>query len=263
VHVSSLHRYPVKSCRGEAVAELALDRHGPTGDRRFMIIDGDGRFVTQREHHRLALVVPEVAANTLSLTAPGMPRLEVALSAARPSRDFTIWRFSGAGADLGPEAEAWLTALLGSPARLVEWRDDEFRAANPAHAPEGSSAGRFTDGYPVLLATEASLADLNRRMAAPLPMTRFRPNVVVAGAEPWAEDGWKVLRIGSLELRVAKPCERCVITTIDQETSSAGKEPMATLATFRKRDGAVHFAVNLVHAAPGTLRAGDPVEVLG
>ncbi|HEX6273959.1 MAG TPA: MOSC N-terminal beta barrel domain-containing protein [Polyangiaceae bacterium] len=263
MHVASLHRYPVKSCRGEAVAELALDRHGPIGDRCFMIIDAEGRFVTQREHHRLALVTPEVGARTLSLTAPGMSRLEIPLDAARPSRDFTVWRFSGAGADLGLEAEAWLTALLQSPVRLVEWRDAEFRAANPAHAPEGSSAGRFTDGYPVLLATEASLADLNRRMAKPLPMTRFRPNVVVAGAEPWAEDGWRALRIGGVELRVAKPCERCVITTIDQETGVASKEPLATLATFRKRDGAVHFAVNLVHVAPGTLRAGDPVEVLG
>jgi uncharacterized protein YcbX len=228
-----------------------------------MIIDAEGRFVTQREHHRLALVTPEVAANTLLLTAPGMPRLEIPLGAARPSRDFTVWRFSGAGTDLGLEAATWLTALLASPVRLIEWRDDEFRAGSPSYAPEGSSAGRFTDGYPLLLATEASLADLNRRMAKSLPMTRFRPNVVVAGAEPWAEDGWKTLRIGALELHVAKPCERCVITTIDQDTGSAGKEPLATLATFRKRDGAVHFAVNLAHVASGTLRAGDPVEVLG
>lgn len=262
MHVASLHRYPVKSCRGEAVGELALDRHGPAGDRRFMIVDGEGRFLTQREHHRLALVTPEVTASTLSLTAPGMPRLEVPLGVERPSRDFTVWRFSGAGADLGVEAEAWLTALLGSPVRLVEWRDDEFRPANPTYAPEGSSAGRFTDGYPVLLATEASLADLNQRMAKPLPMTRFRPNVVVAGAEPWVEDGWRALRISGVELRVTKPCERCVITTIDEETGFSGKEPLATLATFRKRGSAVHFAVNLVHAAPGTLRAGDPVEVL-
>jgi uncharacterized protein YcbX len=263
LQVVSLHRYPVKSCRGESVSELPIDRIGPTGDRRFMLVDAAGAFLTQREHHKLALVVPRVSPRTLSLTAPGMPELEVVLDGdARAKRDVVVWRFETAAIDCGGAAAEWFSAYLGVRAHLVEFDRAAFRPANPKHAPEGSSAGLFNDGYPVLLATESSLADLNARLATPVPMERFRPNVVIAGSAPFHEDRWTRIRIGELDLHVAKPCERCVITTVDQRTAIAGKEPLATLATFRKRDGAVHFATNLVHLGTGTLRVGDVVHVL-
>jgi uncharacterized protein YcbX len=262
LRVVSLHRYPVKSCRGESVAELPVDRVGPAGDRRFMLVDDAGVFLTQREHHRLALVVPRVSPRTLSLTAPGMPELEVALDAGgRAKRDVTVWRFETAGIDCGDAAAEWFSAYLGLPVHLAEFDHEAFRPANPKYAPEGSSAGLFNDGYPVLLATESSLADLNARLATPVPMERFRPNVVVTGSAPFEEDRWTRLRIGEVDFHVAKPCQRCAITTVDQHTGIAGKEPLATLATFRKRDGAVHFAVNLVHLGTGTLRVGDVVHV--
>ena len=138
---------------------------------------------------------------------------------------------------------------------------DTIRPVNPAYGRPGDHVS-FADGYPALLASEASLADLNSRLAAPVPMNRFRPNLVVDGTEAFAEDGWSRIRIGEVVFRVVKPCDRCVVTTIDQKTGKAGKEPLRTLSRYRKKDGKVYFAQNLIPDAPGTLRRGDPVEVL-
>jgi uncharacterized protein YcbX len=261
LRVASLHEYPVKSCRGVDVAELRLDEKGPVHDRRFMIVDEGGRFVTQREHPELCLVAPRLTESELVLEAPGLGRLRVALGGGFEPLPVTVWRYSSPADDLGEEAARWLSSYLGRAARLVRFREEGFRAASASHSPPGSSAGRFSDGYPVLLATLASLADLNARMSEALPMSRFRPNVVVEGGQAWEEDSWRELRIGEVSLLNAKPCERCVVTTIDPETGRAGKEPLATLARFRRREGAVHFAVNLVHRGPGVVRVGDPVEI--
>lgn len=251
--------YPVKSCRGVAVPALELDRLGPVNDRRFMLVNEAGRFLTQREHHALALVAATITPEALELEAPGRERLTIELGRPRDRRGVVVWRFETESFDCGELAAAWFSGYLGANVRLVEFDRDGFRAANPAHAPEGSSAGLFSDGYPVLLATEASLADLNSRLPEPVPMNRFRPNVVISGSKAFEEDGWTELRIGEVTFRVAKPCERCVVTTVDQGTGLAGKEPLATLAKFRKRDGTVHFATNLVHRSTGTLRVHDPV----
>jgi uncharacterized protein YcbX len=259
--ITALHVYPIKSCRGVAVQSLDLDRLGPANDRRFMLVNGAGRFVTQREHHALALVTVRLSADMLEVEAPGAPPLSLKLGAAASTRPVVVWRFETEALDCGDAAAAWFSGYLGVPVRVVEFDRSRFRAANPDRAPEGSSAGLFSDGYPVLLATEASLADLNARLTTPLPMDRFRPNVVVSGTAPFEEDLWTNLRIGEVTFRVAKSCERCVITTVDQETGIAGKEPLATLSKFRKHDGAVHFATNLVHLNTGTLRVGDPVTL--
>jgi uncharacterized protein YcbX len=192
-----------------------------------------------------------------------MPELEVLLDGdARAKQDVVVWRFETAAIDCGDAAAEWFSAYLGLSVHLVEFDGEAFRPANPKYAPEGSSAGLFNDGYPVLLATESSLADLNARLATPVPMERFRPNVVVAGSAPFDEDRWTRVRIGEVDFHVAKPCERCAITTVDQHTGLAGKEPLATLSRFRKRDGAVHFGTNLVHLGTGTLRVGDVVHVM-
>jgi uncharacterized protein YcbX len=136
--------------------------------------------------------------------------------------------------------------------------DQVVRPANPAFAPPGARVS-FADGFPFLLISEESLADLNGRLAVPLPMNRFRPNLVVAGCEPYAEDGWKEIRIGDVKLRVVKPCERCLVTTTDQATGERGKEPLRTLATYRKVGNDVMFGQNVVHENTGELRVGDAV----
>ncbi|MBM4362528.1 MAG: MOSC domain-containing protein [Deltaproteobacteria bacterium] len=265
--VASLHVYPVKSCRGLTVDALPLDPRGPIGDREWMVVDPEGRFVTQRDEPRLALVdvhrdVPtEPSALRLSAAGEGEVGLGVAVDA--PLRPVKVWRHEALAEPARAECDAWISELLGRRVGLVRFPAGAFREANPRHAPPDSSAGLFSDGYPLLATTEASLDELCRRLPEPVPMVRFRPNVVVRGGAPFDEDGWRELRIGEVELLVAKPCERCVVTTIDPRTGEKGKEPLATLATFRRAPEGVLFGQNLVHRAPGTLRVGDPVRILG
>jgi uncharacterized protein YcbX len=165
--------------------------------------------------------------------------------------------------DQGAEPAQWLTTFLGAPCRLVRMADDFVRATNPTYSVGLEGQLGFADGYPFLLTTEASLADLNSRMAVPLPMNRFRPNIVVTGSPPFAEDGWQRIRIGGITFAVVKPCARCVITTVDQATAATAREPLRTLATFRQVQGkGVMFGQNLIHTAMGTIRVGDAMDVL-
>jgi uncharacterized protein YcbX len=258
MRLSAIHVYPVKSCRGEARGEALVEPWGLAGDRRWMIIDPEGRFVTQREEPRLATIAVALRPDGIELRSGG-GRLVVPFPDGEP-RPVTVWR-STVPARM---AEASLERLIGRDLRLAYMDDPRSRAVNPEYGrPEDRVS--FADGYPLLLASETSLDDLNGRMAAPLPMDRFRPSVVVAGAPPWAEDLWRRIRIGAATFRVVKPCDRCIVTTTDQTTGArgaAGGEPLRTLARFRRRGDKVFFAQNLIPDATGTIRVGDPVEVL-
>jgi uncharacterized protein YcbX len=260
MHLSAIHLYPVKSCRGEPRREALVEPWGLAGDRRWMIIDREGRFLTQREEPRLATIAIAPQPDGIELRS-GDRRLFVAAPGPEvPRSPVTVWR-STVPAQI---AAASLAELVGRDLRLAYMDDPRLRGVNPDY---GRSEDRvsFADGYPLLLASEASLGDLNARMASPLPMDRFRPNLVVAGAAPWAEDFWRRIRIGDAVFRVVKPCDRCIVTTTDQATgarSAAGGEPLRTLARFRRRDDKVFFAQNLIPEALGVLRVGDPVEVL-
>ena len=259
--LSSIHVYPIKGCRGLAPAEWDVDELGLRHDRRWMIVSLTGEFVTQREEPRLALIRPALERDTLVLRAPGMPDLALPLvPAARDRVKVEVWDDVTEGVPLGPEAAHWLGRFLGALVRLVWMPDDVVRPTDPTYA-EGYRVS-FADGFGFLLISEASLDDLNRRLATPLPMNRFRPNLVVRGTEPFAEDGWRTLRVGDLELDVVKACDRCLVTTTDQETGERGKEPLRTLATFRQQDGKVLFGQNLVHRGTGRLAAGMGVEVV-
>ena len=166
-----------------------------------------------------------------------------------------------AAVDQGQEASDWFRGFLGVPCRLVGMADEHVRPTGRRLRPGDQVS--FADSYPLLLISEASLEDLNARLAAPLPMDRFRPNIVVSGCPPYAEDGWRTVRAGAVGLDVMKPCVRCVITTTDQQTAQRSTEPLRTLATYRRdADGGVIFGQNLLHHGPGALRVGDPVEVL-
>jgi uncharacterized protein YcbX len=250
----------VKSCRGVARTGALVAPWGLEGDRRWMIVDGDGQFVTQREEPRLATIAIALNQDGIVLQSEDRHLLVRTPGPEAPRRPVTVWR-STVEARI---ADASLATLIGRDLRLAYMHDPRIRDVNPDYGrPEDRVS--FADGYPLLLAGEGSLDDLNARMAKPLPMERFRPNLIVAGAAPWAEDFWRRIRIGEAVFRIVKPCDRCIVTTTDQKTGArgaAGGEPLRTLARFRRRDDKVFFAQNLIPDATGAIRVGDPVEVL-
>lgn len=261
--VTALHIHPIKSCRRIAVARARVERLGLEHDRRWMIVDPSGAFVTQREEPRLARVEVDLVGDQLRVRAPGASELVMPLSIGDGAPiEVTIWG-TRVHALAHEEGGVWFSAYLGRPVRLVHMHDGHARPLAPKHAREGDVVS-FADGFPLLLASEASLDDLNARAGQPLSMARFRPNVSVAGFEPWAEESWSRIRIGQVVFRAPKLCERCPITTIDPETGVMGKEPLRTLATFRKRDNKVWFAINLVPELPegraAEIRLDDAVE---
>lgn len=259
IRVDSLHIYPVKSCRGIAVPRVHVERRGFRGDRRWMIVREDGTFVTQRDRSQLCLIGTEISNQGIVLRYQTHV-LEIPMALATgPRMAVTVWRSVVDAIEYAP-ARPLISEAVGQAARLVYMADDVQRAVHDSYARAGDIVS-FADGFPVLLASTASLHDLEERASTPLSMTRFRPNVVVSGAEPFAEDAWTRLRIADVAMRVAKPCERCVVTTIDPETAERGKEPLRTLAKFRKRGDAVDFAVNLIPESLGELAVGDHVEI--
>ena len=263
--LSSIHVYPLKSARGIAPNEAGVERRGLAGDRRWMLVDEDGDFLSQRSYPRLALIGIERTDDGLRLSAPDQPSIHVPEPGASAERQtVTVWDDAVDAALAPAEAHAWCTAHLGTDARLVFMPEASRRPVDADYAVASDDVVSFADGYPLLLANAASLADLNARLDAPLPMNRFRPNVVVDGAEAWAEDTWRRLRIGDVVFRSVKPCGRCSVTTVDQQTATRGKEPLKTLATFRRRaeTGKVYFGWNLIPETTGPIRVGDPVEVL-
>ncbi len=263
IAVASLWRYPIKSCRGMSLPLADLDARGIIHDRRFMVTDPGGRFLTQREHPRLALISPQVSETCLTVSAPGMGDLQVPVATAGTETRVVVWRDTCAAIDQGMEVAGWFSSYLGHDVRLVRIVNGFTRRIDPAFARHEDDQVHFADGYPLLLISQASLDDLNSRLSAPLPMDRFRPNIVVSGCAPFAEDTWPAIRVGNVELDVVKPCARCVTTTVNQETAHVGKEPLATLATFRKRDRGVMFGQNLIHRGTGTIAVGDAISVLG
>jgi len=264
--VSSLHVYPIKGCKGVALREMDLDARGPAGDRRFMIVDERGLFVTQRDVPRLALITAELSETTLTLRAPAAETFALDLTLSRSERrQVQVWRSHVDALFMGAEVGRWVSNAIGLKVSLVHMDANAVRFASEAFAAPDTQVS-FADGYPILLLSEASLDHLNEQLAraseAPVPMNRFRPNVVVSGVEPHAEDTWTSFRVGDVTFDVVKPCERCRVTTIDQATAISSKEPLRTLATYRRRDNVITFGQNVVHRRQGTLRVGDAVELL-
>jgi uncharacterized protein YcbX len=263
ITVTTLLYYPIKSCRGFEVDEIDVERMGLANDRRMMVVSPEGRFLTQRDHPRLALVTPTLSQRRLTLSAPSADSLDLEICTAGPTRPVDIWKSRGVPAvDQGEAAAAWFSAWLGAPARLVHIPDGYRRIVSEKYAVNADDHTGFADGYPILLASEASLADLNARLETPVPMNRFRPNLVVGECEPFAEDTWTRIRIGEVELAVVKPCARCVVTTIDKETLAQSKEPLKTLAAWRTQDGGAMFGQNVIPLNEGRLRLGMSVEIL-
>jgi uncharacterized protein YcbX len=261
-YLSELHVYPVKSAGGIPLEASDVDGRGLRHDRRWMLVDEAGSFMSQRRHPRMALVRIRIEPDHLVVSAPEMPSLHVPLRPPdRRLRLARVWGDLVEVSAVGDDADRWFGEFLGIACKLVYLPDQSVRPVDPAYGRTGDRVG-LTDGFPFLLISEASLADLNDRLEHPVPMNRFRPNLVIGGCEPFAEDGWRLIRIGEITLRVVKPCARCTITTVDQRTAARGKEPLRTLATFRRAGNKVLFGQNLIHDDTGTLHTGYPVEVL-
>lgn len=269
IELTGLRRYPVKSCRGEDLTSCPVEPWGLLGDRRWAVVDPTGEVVTAREANRLVLVDPQITDRGLRLSAPGAVDLEVERPTAGPLVEVEIFDDLVPARTAGQPAARWFSEVIGRPLRLVHLDDPTRRAVDPDYARPGETVS-LADGFPLLLAAEESLTQLNSWIAdgpragdGPVPMTRFRPNLVVRGAAAFAEDGWRRIRVGDVTFRAVKPCARCVLTTIDPDTAVRTKEPLVSLARHRTIGGTTLFAVNLVPEAPyGTVRIGDEVEVL-
>jgi len=271
MHVSALHIYPVKSLRGCAVTAAPVDSLGLVGDRRFLVVDESGRFLTQRVLPRMALITTGLGPVSLTLSADNFGSIRIARDGdpAAPLRNVSIWKSEGLLAeDCGDAPARWLSDVLGVKCRLVRCGEKFLRPILKPTAGPGDVVN-FADAFPFMIISEASLADLNDRLVAQgeeaLPMNRFRPSLVVTGCDAFAEDGWPRIRIGEVTLRAGGPCARCIVTTTDQFTAERGKEPLRTLATYR-RDKVdptdVNFGQNFIHETKsGMLRVGDAVTL--
>jgi len=239
--IASLHLYPVKSCRGLDLEAASLGPRGleahDLGDRQWAVVDPGGAVLTQREFPALALVEPRPVAGGLALSAPGMPSFEVSSTAGQAGTRAEIWGDTVDAIDAGAQAAARLSAYLGVAARLVRFDDRAKRASDPRRTGGIEALNRFSDGYPLLMIARATLADFNRRWTqaghAPLPMDRFRPNVVLDGVGPYEEDHLASLEHADFALRPVKACARCSIPSIDQATSAVGPSPLELLTSYR------------------------------
>lgn len=260
--VSDLWIYPIKSCRGLAVQAFSLDDRGPEMDRRWMLVEASGRFMTQREHPRMGLIDVALDGSSLLVSASGMGALSIDMNAASDTRQCIVWNDAVELETVSVDADRWFSDFLGVGCSLMRMPPSTERVVDRTYSPARRLV-TLADGFPMLLIGMGSLEQLNEmlrtRGEAAVPMQRFRPNIVVSNTRPHEEDEWTSIRIGDVPCDVVKPCARCAITTVDPRTGVAGKEPLRTLSEYRKVGSKVMFGQNVIHAARGTIRLGDRV----
>lgn len=261
MQLAEINLYPIKSCAGVGLPAVQVDRFGLCGDRRWMVVGTGGDFITQRDVPRLSQIDVTLEGSGLRLVCDGDELLVDKPAAAAVTRPVRVWEDRVAAREVGDEAADWLSGHLGIPSRLVYMPDETVRLVDGAYASEGETVS-FADGFPLLLISQASLDDLNTRLPAPVPMNRFRPNLVVAGCAAFAEDSWRRIRIGAMAFDVAKPCARCVMPSIVQETGQRDPIINRVLASYRRINGQVYFGQNLLYRGTGSLATGDELEVL-
>jgi uncharacterized protein YcbX len=259
--LSEINIYPVKSLAGIALDSVQLDRFGPRGDRRWALVDDKGVAITQRDDAQLALIKTQLLCDALILRLGG-DCIEIPI----PGKDaqkcqLRVWADEVSAVDAGQEAAAWLSKNLGRKCRLAYIPDDSIRLVDDKYASAGETVG-FADAFPILLISQASLDDLNSRLETAVPMNRFRPNLVVSGCEPFAEDSWSRIRVGEVEFDLVKPCDRCVMPSIDQSTANRDTNINRVLASYRRRDGKIYFGQNLLYPKMGKLQLSAPIEVV-
>jgi uncharacterized protein YcbX len=277
--IAELNLYPIKSCAGISLREATLRTAGLTSehvyDREWMVVDAQGNFMTQRNFPRMALITPRIKADTLELRAPGMLRIEIPLGLPHPDDEKTVdvrvWNDTVKAYDCDDTTAAWFSSFLGVPCRLVRFHADARRFSSTEWTGGLEVPTLFSDGYPLLVISDASLADLNGKLTAQgrdaLPMNRFRPNLVISGISAFEEDYAESLKIGDVALKPVKPCPRCPMPSIDQASGEFGPDPLDILRTYRASDrlsGGIAFGMNtLVTAGEGAiLKVGQEIEVL-
>lgn len=277
-HLTSLIFYPIKSCGGIAVQEARIAESGLSveglNDREWMVVDAKGRFLTQRDFPRMAAITPRITAGALEVAMPGMPALQISLTLPSPDSrrtiDVQIWDDHVVADDCGEACADWFSQALKTPCRLVRHRQGTQRHADPAWTGGTEVPALFSDGFPILVISEASLADLNEKLMrqdrSALPMNRFRPNIVIGGVEAFEEDYAAWITLGDAVLKPVKPCPRCPVPSVDQASGEVGPDPLDILRTYRinaKVNGAITFGMNaIVHAGVGALvRVGQPVDL--
>lgn len=261
ITVNALTIYPVKSLAGIALDSSMLDSMGLVYDRRWMLVTPDGNFLSQRKVPKMALIQPRFEQQQLILSNAEQQDLIVTQPISQQTLHVTIWNDTVTAQRIGEIADKWLTEALGIPCHLVYIPDDKIRQCDQAFAKQGDRTG-FADGFPILLISTASLDDLNQRLAHPVEMTRFRPNIVVEGCDAFAEDKWHEFTVENLTLRGVKPCSRCILTTVDPNTGKrTGMEPLHTLMSYRKQGNKVNFGQNVIHNTIGRIQIGDKLHV--
>ena len=261
--ISELNIYPIKSLGGIALNNATLTDRGFEYDRRWMLVDENGQFLSQREVHAMALLKVQLTGEGLLIRNTNVPGAELLVPFQPESSEtgmVTVWSNHCRAQKVSEGADAWFTRQLGQPCKLVYMPDATHRYVDSryAHHKEITS---FSDGYPLLLIGQASLDDLNSRLATPLPMDRFRPNIVFKGGTPFLEDMMKEFSINGITFYGVKPCARCSITTIDQQTAQTAKEPLKTLSTYRMKNNRIHFGQNLLYQGTGIISLGDTVTI--
>ncbi len=264
--VTAISFYPIKSCGGIALRHAEIGPRGLDGDRRYLLVDAQGVFLTQRRHPRLALVrVTERADGGYRIEAPGLDAIDLPRDWPEgPAVSVRIWRDDIEATELPNEIGGWFTEVLGGLACRVVYLAEHQHRAVPNEAAAFDDEVGFADAAPLLLTSEASLAELNGRLPEPISMRRFRPNLVVDGERPFVEDEWRHIRIGSVELEVAWPSARCLLTTVDPETGVMDRagEPLKTLRSFRRSPSGVLFGQNVIPRRLGAISVGQEVEIL-
>jgi hypothetical protein len=263
--LSQIFIYPIKSLGGIPLTEAQVEERGLQYDRRWMLTDLEGQLLTQRAIPQMALLDVEVGAQSLRVThrRQPIPPLDIPLTSPLSSLvRVTVWDDTFDAAPVSQEADQWFSKVLGTPSRLVYLPDHSVRRVDEKYVPESLNVS-FADGYPLLIIGQGSLDELNARLTEALPMNRFRPNLIFVGGAPHEEDTWQDFQVGSISFRGVKPCARCVMTTIDQQTAEKGAEPLKTLATYRRSGHKILFGQNLIALSAGKIRVGDKIEVTG
>lgn len=263
--VTEINIYPIKSTRRIALSQSEVLPRGLPWDRRWMLVDAEGRFITARQYPTLALVQTNVRDDVMQVRAAGRSMLQLPLQPPDGQiTSVTVWHDVCDAVPAGAEADAWFSDYLGFSCRLVQMSDELVRGVNPDYGQAGDEVS-FADGFPLLLISQASLNDLNSRLQTPVSMRRFRPNLVVDGERAYQEDQWRRIRVGDVEFEGVKNCSRCVFTTIDPDTGvrHPDKEPLRTLGSYRRKpQGGVYFGQNLIPRSGGVIHVGDKVEIL-
>lgn len=265
--IKNLFIYPIKSLRGIAVDSVNIDQFGLEHDRRWMLIDDNNKFVSQRQISELCLINVDLIEQGLRLQAKGMQECQVSISELSEHKiQVSVWH-DVCSARLAPkQINATISHFLQASVSLVYMEQDEVRAVNPDYAIAENNKTSFTDGFPLLIIGQASLNDLNNRLAAnghsQIGIERFRPNIVVASQTAFAEDNWQVIEIGNVKISLVKPCSRCIIPTIDVETAQRSKEPLSTLKQYRQKNNKIYFGQNAIHHSTGVINSSDLVKII-